>query len=132
MGQAAEFPVLHQRKILLQPGHAHNIDLTPTIFHSKGIENLDPQKTQCSQSRGRENLFLEKPQPTSLLLTLANHYMVNHYLANTNLPLVNLDNHILDSLYKVTLSRVTFPKVNLSRVIRQATNQVLRKAIQPS
>ena len=90
-------------------------------------ENLGPQKTQCSQLRGKEDLFQEKLQPTSLLFIL-----VNHYLANINHPLVNLDNHILASLYKVTLPRVMFPKVNLSRAIRQATNQVLRKAIQPS
>ena len=105
-------------------------------------ENLGPQKTQCSQLRGKEDLFQEKLQPTSLLFILVNHYLaninlplvnlVNHYLANINHPLVNLDNHILASLYKVTLPRVMFPKVNLSRGIRQATNQVLRKAIQPN
>ena len=76
------------------------------------------------------------------LVNLANHYLaninlplvnlINHYLTNINHPLVNLDNHILASLYKVTLPRVMFPKVNLSRGIRQATNQVLRKAIQPN
>lgn len=90
-------------------------------------EKFDPQKTQRSQQRAREKLYLEKSRSTSLLLNL---FLPN--IKMDNLPLVNLDSLILANLCKVTLSRVTFPKVNLSRAIRQATNQVPCKDIQPS
>ena len=88
-------------------------------------EKFDPQKTQRSQQR--EKLFLEKSPSTSLLLNL---FLPN--IKMDNLPLVNLVSLILANLCKVTLSRVTYLKVNLSRAIRQATNQVPCKDIQPS
>ena len=47
IGQPAEFPVLRQRNLLLKPGRAHFLDLTPTIFNADSIDHIRPEKRKC-------------------------------------------------------------------------------------
>ena len=47
IGQPTDFPALSERKILIQPGHEHNIALTSTVFTDNDIRQLNPKDRDC-------------------------------------------------------------------------------------
>ena len=47
IGGPAEFPVLRERSIQVQPGHEHFLDLQGQALTSTGIRNLDPEDRHC-------------------------------------------------------------------------------------
>ena len=47
IGQTAEFPVLKQRSLQLQPGHEHFVDLSATVVSSSNIEHIQPKARRC-------------------------------------------------------------------------------------
>ena len=47
IGSPAEFPVLRERGIQIQPGHEHFLDIQGQTLTSTGIEGLDPKDRNC-------------------------------------------------------------------------------------
>ena len=47
IGSPAEFPVLRERGIQIQPGHEHFLDIQGQTLTSTGIEDLDPEDRGC-------------------------------------------------------------------------------------
>ena len=47
IGGPAEFPVLRERSIQIQPGHEHFLDLQGQVLTSTGIRNINPEDRHC-------------------------------------------------------------------------------------
>ena len=47
IGQPAEFPMMRQKSIQLQPGREHFIDLSATVVSNNGIEDILPEARDC-------------------------------------------------------------------------------------
>ena len=60
IGQPAEFPMMKQKSIQLQPGHEHFIDLSATVVSNNGIEDILPEARDCYFSDEGDLEFYEK------------------------------------------------------------------------
>ena len=47
IGQAAEFPMMKEKSIQLQPGREHFVELSARVVSTKDIEDIDPEAREC-------------------------------------------------------------------------------------
>ena len=60
VGQPAEYPVLHQRSLMVKPGHETNLDLTATVLTaSPDIVSISPKDRNCYFADEGEKAGLE-------------------------------------------------------------------------
>ena len=47
IGQAAEFPMMKEKSIQLEPGREHFVQLSARVVSTKDIEDIDPEAREC-------------------------------------------------------------------------------------